>query len=118
QDILIPLANAGDDLTVIARYSSDPNGGEGQRIDHWFNRISVDQGNHAWVDSVQFINGKLHVSGWHATNQANDKQYHTIIVWDASQGRELGRTTENISTDRPDLVAVYPTIMMAKHAGF
>ncbi|WP_288636475.1 MBG domain-containing protein [uncultured Limosilactobacillus sp.] len=118
QDVLIPLANASDDLTVIARYSSDPDGGEGQRIDHWFNRISVDQGNHAWVDSVQFINGKLHVSGWHATNQANDKKYHTIIVWDASQGRELERTTENISTDRPDLVAVYPTIMMAKHAGF
>lgn len=117
QDILIPLANAGDDLTIIARYSSDAVSGEGQRIDHWFDRMNVDHGNHAYVDSVQFANGQLHVAGWHATNAALGKPYHSIIVWDATQGRELERAN-NVTVNRPDIPGVYPTIVMADHSGF
>lgn len=117
QDILIPLANAGDDLTIIARYSSDAVSGEGQRIDHWFDRMNVDHGNHAYVDSVQFANGQLHVAGWHATNTALGKPYHSIIVWDATQGRELERVN-NVTVNRPDIPGVYPTIVMADHSGF
>lgn len=118
QDILIPLANAGDDLTVIARYSDDPVGGEGQRIDHWFARINADHGNHAWIDSVQYVDGHFRVNGWHATNQALGKGHHTLIVWDASQGKELTRITELPAVARPDLVKAFPTILGADHAGF
>ncbi|MFC2684060.1 MAG: hypothetical protein ACFN06_00835 [Limosilactobacillus oris] len=118
QDILIPLANAGDDLTVIARYSDDPVGGEGQRIDHWFARINADHGNHAWIDSVQYVDGHFRVNGWHATNQALGKDHHTLIVWDASQGKELTRITELPAVARPDLVKAFPTILGADHAGF
>lgn len=117
QDILIPLANAGDDLTIIARYSSDAVSGEGRRIDHWFDRMNVDHGNHAYVDSVQFSNGQLHVAGWHATNAALGKPYHSIIAWDATQGRELERVN-NVTANRPDIPRAYPTIVMADHSGF
>ncbi|EEW52740.1 KxYKxGKxW signal peptide domain-containing protein [Limosilactobacillus antri] len=118
QDILIPLAAAGDDLTIIARYSSDFISGEGQRIDHWFSRINADHGNHAWIDSVQYVNGHFRVNGWHATNQALGKNYHTLIVWDASQGRELTRIANLAPVARPDLVKAYPTILGADRAGF
>lgn len=118
QDIIIPLSAAGDDLTIIARYSSDFINGEGQRIDHWFNRINADHGNHAWIDSVQYVNGHFQVNGWHATNQALGKNHHTLIIWDASQGRELTRIPDVAAVARPDLAKAYPTILGADHAGF
>ena len=118
QDIIIPLSAAGDDLTIIARYSSDFINGEGQQIDHWFNRINADHGNHAWIDSVQYVNGHFQVNGWHATNQALGKNHHTLIIWDASQGRELTRIPDVAAVARPDLAKAYPTILGADHAGF
>lgn len=118
QDILIPLANAGDDLTIIARYSSDAVSGEGQRIDHWFDRMNVDHGNHAYVDSVQFANGQLHVAGWHVTNQSIGRPYHSIIVLNANTGRELGRYTSSQPVSRPDLTRVFLGVITAAQNGF
>lgn len=118
QDIIIPLSAAGDDLTIIARYSSYFINGEGQWIDHWFSRINADHGNHAWIDSVQYVNGHFQVNGWHATNQALGKNHHTLIIWDASQGRELTRIPDVAAVARPDLAKAYSTILGADHAGF
>lgn len=118
QDILIPLANAGDDLTIIARYSSDAVSGEGQRIDHWFDRMNVNHGNHAYVDSVQFANGQLHIAGWHATTRSLGRGYHYIILFDQTTNREVQRREVTDNNNCPDVAQAFPGVYNADHAGF
>lgn len=166
QDIIIPLSAAGDDLTIIARYSSDFINGEGQRIDHWFNRINADHAgfsvdvpllpamvtdniqfisrysstadsnrdyvdywfapqqllsdhrNQGYLDSVNVQNGKLHIAGWHATNQSIGRPYHTLIILNAQTGHELLRYTTKQYASRPDLTRAFPGIVTAGQSGF
>ena len=73
-------------------------------------------GSHAWLDQCAFVNGKLHVAGWHATNQAPGAT-HTIILFDATRHCEIGRTTAGNDL-RNDVQAVYPTIYNAGYSGF
>lgn len=113
----IPLKNLNDPLEVIARYTNGDNYDTGRlNADYSFAPIKADMGNHAWLDQCTFVNGKLHVAGWHATNQAPGAT-HTIILFDASRNREISRiTTEDVV--RNDIQAIYPTIYNAGYSGF
>src|SRR5699024_10930927 len=84
--------------------------------DYSFGPIKADMGNHAWLDQCAFVNGKLHVAGWHATNQAPGATY-TILLFDAIRHCEIGRTI--VGNDlRNDVQAVYSTIYYAGYSGF
>lgn len=113
----IPLKNLNDPLEVIARYTNGDSYDTGSlNADYSFGPIKADMGNHAWLDQYAFVNGKLHVAGWHATNQAPGAT-HTIILFDATRHCEIGRTT--VGNDlRNDVQAVYPTIYNAGYSGF
>lgn len=113
----IPLKNLNDPLGVIARYTNGDSYDTGSlNADYSFGPIKADMGNHAWLDQCAFVNGKLHVAGWHATNQAPGAT-HTIILFDVIRHCEIGRTT--VGNDlRNDVQAVYPTIYNAGYSGF
>lgn len=119
QDISIPVSSLGHSLSLVARFSNNAASGEGSKMDYWFSPMSFDQGNYAYLDSMTIQNGKLHVAGWHASNQAAERPYHVVILYDASQGREIARQTVNPSANqRADVAKVYPTIANALDSGF
>lgn len=117
QVISIPNSAYGQDLTIVARYSDDSLNGEGNRVDYWYPVIKGDASNNGNLDGVQFNNGKLNVTGWHATNQAVGKKYHVIIAYDQTQNRELSRTSVTPVT-RNDVQAAYPNVLNADQSGF
>lgn len=119
QEISIPVSSLGDSLSIVARYSNDATTGEGATTDYWFNPISFNQGNFANLDSMTIQNGQLHVAGWHASNQAARMPYHVVIIYDASQGRELARqTVDSSNSQRTDVAHAYPTVANALDSGF
>lgn len=103
-------------LSIISRYSDDATNGEGNHTDYWMPAMRLDQGNHANLDNISLSGNQLHVSGWHATNQMGTDE-HVIILYDATQHRELGRQTVG-RLARPDVAKAFPTIYNAADSGF
>lgn len=103
-------------LSIISRYSDDATNGEGNHTDYWMPAMRLDQGNHANLDNISLSGNQLHVSGWHATNQMGTDE-HVIILYDATQHRELGRQTV-ARLARPDVAKAFPTIYNAADSGF
>lgn len=119
QQISIPVSSLGHSLSVVARFSNNATTGEGATTDYWFSPISFDHGNYASLDTMAIRNGKLHVAGWHASNQAANRPYHVVILYDASQGREIARQTVDPSANqRADVANAYPTVANALDSGF
>lgn len=119
QEISIPVSSLGHSLSIVARYSDDVTNGEGSKTDYWFSPISFNNGNYASLDSMAIQKGKLHVSGWHASNQAAGLPYHVVILYDASQGREISRHTINQQQNqRTDVANAYATVADALNSGF
>lgn len=120
-NILLPNAAslAGHSISVISRYSSDPLHGEGNRTDFWFSPIIIDNQNRAVLDSISSDqDGNVTVSGWHASNQAAQKQYHYIIAFDQILNREITRQKVVDNQARLDVAKAFPTIANAGIAGF
>ena len=113
----IPNSSINHSLSLISRYSSDPNNGEGARVDHWFNSLAFNEGNQANLDGMSSNGDTLTVNGWHATNQAAGRPYHYIIAWDRSLGHEIARR-EVTAVSRPDVADVYNTVANAVNSGF
>lgn len=114
----LPNSVAGHSLSLIARYSTDALNGEGQHTDYWFNPIILNNDNRASLDNLSSDQkGQLHVSGWHATNQAWGKQYHYIIAYDQTLNREIARQETKLG-QRNDVAQAYPTITSADVSGF
>ncbi|WHO86065.1 SEC10/PgrA surface exclusion domain-containing protein [Limosilactobacillus oris] len=103
----------GHQYAIISRYSTadSGNGGGGQYTDYWFTGQYLVGTNEAgyldrWGLSTAADGGyDLAVSGWRVTNL--EKGYHTLILYDNSQGREVARQTVTIKVVRPDVAAVY-----------
>lgn len=109
------LANA-DSISFISRYTDDM-AGDGNYTDFWYAPITFDKENHAWLDSVTIKDNQLQVSGWHATNQAANKKYHTIIIYDRTDNKVVGsQIVENSA--RPDVAKAYPNVINADESGF
>lgn len=60
------------------------------------------------LDDCHFEDNKLVVGGWFASDKANGKGSHYVILTD-DQGHEFARQKVNL-TDRPDVHAAYPDI--------
>lgn len=105
-------------ISIVSRYSDAANG-EGNNVDFWYPAFTFDQGNYAWLDDMHTENNQLQVTGWNATNQANNRDYHYVILYNASKGREITRqlvTEEN--SQRPDVQAAYSNVNNAAKSGF
>lgn len=107
-------------LALVSRYSAFAGGngddGSGNMTDHWFILPRADQGNEAWLDMTTIGQGKLHVSGWHATKNSLTQTHHYIIIVNG-QGRELARK-EVTNTARPDVAKAHPDLYNAGQSGF
>ena len=113
----IPNSSINHSLSLISRYSSDPNNGEGARVDHWFNSLAFNEGNQANLDGMSSNGNTLTVNGWHATNQAAGRPYHYIIAWDRNLGHEIARQKVT-AVSRPDVAKAYSTVANAVNSGF
>ena len=111
----VALTNA-DSISFISRYSSDATGNSNY-VDYWFAPITFDKKNHANLDNVSINNGQLHFSGWNATNQAADKPYHTIILFDQTTNKEISRQ-QVTAVKRQDVANAYPGVADADKSGF
>ena len=108
-----------DSIQIISRWTDDANG-NGNAVDYWFapQRLVNDLSNQAYLDTVSAQRGYLHVSGWHATNRSIGRPYHTIIVLNASTGKEMGRYTTSQLVTRSDVARAFPNIRTAEQSGF
>lgn len=68
------------------------------------------------LDGCQFEGAKLVLSGWFASDKANGKNYHYVIITD-DQGHELARQSVTLSS-RPDVAKAFPDIPGAGQSGF
>lgn len=115
-DLSKVLANT-DAVQLVSRYSSDPQG-NANNVDYWFAPITVNRSNYASLDGATATDGKLTLTGWHASNQAADKPYHYIIVLDRTTGREVARQVVSERVKRPDVAKTLPGIEGAGQSGF
>ncbi|MBB1063143.1 M23 family metallopeptidase [Limosilactobacillus fastidiosus] len=111
----VALANA-DSISFISRYSAAKDGNSNY-VDYWFAPITFDKENHASLDDASVQNGQLHISGWHATNQAADKLYHTVILYDQTENKEIARQVVT-PVKRQDVANAYPGVADANMSGF
>lgn len=111
----VALANA-DSISFVSRYSSDATGNSNY-VDYWFAPITFDKKNHANLDSVSINNGQLRFTGWNATNQAADKPYHTIILFDQTTNKEVARQ-QVTAVKRQDVANAYPGVENSAESGF
>ena len=115
-DLSKVLANT-DAVQLVSRYSSDPQG-NANNVDYWFAPITVNRSNYASLDGATATDGKLTLTGWHASNQAADKPYHYIIILDRTTGREVARQVVSERVKRPDVAKALPGIEGAGQSGF
>lgn len=105
-----------DQLQLISRYSSDDERGEGNHVDFWSNPFQADHTSRANLDRAAIANGKLSLTGWHASSAAEGRPYHTIIVLDAA-GHEITRQAVT-NTARPDVARVHAGLYNAANSGW
>ena len=109
-------AYAGHQLQVISRYS-DANNGEGNRTDAWFAPTTVPSNNQGFLDSFVANNGEVTVTGWQAADQSYNQKNHFVILYDATNHREIARQ-QVTNLDRPDVQKAYPSIYNSAKSGF
>lgn len=114
-DALRSALQRGDEIQVVSRYTSDPNGNNND-IDYWFAAKSYNQ-NQAYLDSFNIANNQVQVSGWHAADLSAVEPNQWIILLDAQTGKEVARTRAT-TTSRRDVAARYPNISNANNSGF
>lgn len=108
-------------LLIISRYSDDLVNGEGNRVDYWFPAkqfFNMHAENRAYLDSVNIVNGRVHVTGWHATDLSQAAANRFLILHDDTRGQDVtyAKVINNIS--RPDVAAAFPSIKTAGDSGF
>lgn len=106
-----------DAIRIISRYSGQSDGNS-DYVDWESQPIVFNDSNQGYLDNFAVNNGQLHVSGWNATNQAIQKGYHYIILFDQTTGKEVTRQLVKARQDRPDVAKVHPEIVNANKSGF
>ncbi len=114
-DALRNALQRGDEIQVVSRYTSDPNGNN-NAVDYWFAAKAYNQ-NQAYLDSFNIVNNQLQVTGWHAADQSVVEPNQWVILLDTQTGREVARV-QATTISRPDVAAKYPNILNANNAGF
>lgn len=119
-DLAIPYTSAfaGKNIQVVSRYTNDAKGEQSGGEDLFFNGVSLNA-NAGNLDqmSLDAKTGNINISGWHAADESLGKNYHYLIIFDASKQTELGRYLVN-SVARPDVANAYPGLYNANQSGF
>lgn len=116
-EISVPYTSqfAGKNLTIISRYTSSSDGNS-DYVDYYY--YAGFAANDANLDNFSLdSNGELQISGWHAADASLDKQYHFIIIYDATTNKEISRTLVPVAS-RNDVAAAYPDVYNAINSGF
>lgn len=112
------LANAiaaGHRIKVLIRYTSS-NDGNSDFNDHTFDGVVLNK-NVASLDSMTASQSGIHVTGWHAANQSINRQYHYVILYDATTKSEIARQRVNSSL-RNDVEQVNADVYNSANSGF
>lgn len=112
-------ANAGDQLSVVSRYSSygKGNGDDGNSSDYtdlWYN---FSTNNNAFLDSFNISDGTTQVSGWNANDRSAFEPYHFLIIYDNTAHQQVASQMVN-NVSRPDVAKAYPQYLTAGQSGF
>ncbi len=84
-----------------------------------YNKNIDDQLNGNWgsIDEKRIANNAIYVFGWHATNESRDRGHHFLIIWDKTQGKEVGRIEVKTPYVRDDVKLAH-NVWNAKVSGF
>lgn len=115
-NIRLTTAMADQPLQIISRYSTTADANM-DYVDYWFAPLANDTGNYGYLDNFSIQNDRITVHGWHATNAALGRSYHTIIILDARDGHEISRQTVDPSS-RADVARAFPRVLNAGTSGF
>ena len=118
-NINVPYSSnlVGKSIQVVSRYTYNTNGEPNGGKDLYFNSVSLNA-NTGSLDnmSLDAKTGTINITGWHAADASMNKNYHYIIIYDASKHAELGRYLVE-SGSRGDVAKVY-NIYGANKSGF
>ena len=110
--------NSGHQYALVLRYSanSQGNGDEGGRQnDTW---LTLSSANRGWLDSFQLSDGRLKVSGWHASDFELVAPYHFLIVYDNTAHQQVAAKLVTGNAARPDVQRSNAGIATATASGF
>lgn len=113
-DFTAAMANVP--LTLISRYSDNASG-EGDYVDYWFNSVTFNRNDANLEEFSVDADGNLNVKGWHAADASAGKQYHYVIIFDATKQREIARYLVP-SEVRTDVGKVYGDVYNSSKSGF
>ena len=105
-----------DVLQVVSRYSASADGNSNY-VDYWSAPIQMTRSDARLDRATLSSDGKLNVSGWHAADQTIGKNYHYLILFDETTGKQVG-AVKAANSVRNDVAAVYPGIYNEKNSGF
>ena len=108
------IAN-GHHIRVLIRYTSSGDGNSDYN-DHYFDSVAFNK-NVAYLDSMTTSQAGIHVAGWNAADQSINRQYHYIILYDATTKSEIDRQ-QVVNTDRNDVERAYFGVYNSKKSGF
>lgn len=108
------------ELQIISRYS-DADNGEGNYVSYWFapqRLLSQEATNQGYIDQFNISkNGKVTVTGWHASDVATVETNRFLILFDQTAGHQVA-STKISNVTRPDVAQAYPHIKEALDSGF
>lgn len=108
---------SGHQYSLVLRYSADPNdnGNNAAHTDSW---LALNRMNAGYLDGIDYSNGNLVVSGWHANDFSVIAPYHYLIVFDDTANRQVAAQRVVAPVRRTDVAKAYPTVVTAAAAGF
>ncbi|WP_261806930.1 GH25 family lysozyme [Lapidilactobacillus luobeiensis] len=120
ESIAIDAGLAGKKVFVIDRYTKDPAGSKNY-LDFWFrsDTITIPKKavNVATLEKFTATDATIQVAGWHASDEAQGRNYRYLIFMDADTNKEIKRVRiANVS--RPDIKNKYPNVYNSGNSGF
>ncbi|WP_413476749.1 glycoside hydrolase family 73 protein [Latilactobacillus fuchuensis] len=118
----VPVTDAmrGNTYKVISRYAQTASG-EGSYKDYSFSNTvtvpAVTKQNKASMDSLTANKKTLQISGWHASDDTKGRNYHYLLLMDATTNKEIRRVRVN-NVSRKDVQNAYPNIYNSLNSGF
>lgn len=105
-------------IQVVSRYSGSADGNSNY-VDYWFpaRRLQFSTENRGNLDSFNYSNGHVQVSGWHASDASASEPNHFLILFDRTTGRQVAAQAVTTTT-RNDVARAFPAIVTAAQSGF
>lgn len=105
-------------IQIVSRYSASADGNSNY-VDYWFptRRLQFSNENRGNLDSFNYSDGHVRVSGWNANDDSAAAPYHFLILFDRTANRQLASQAVT-NTTRNNVARAYPEIITAAQSGF